>query len=269
MASAQRRRPRATALLAALLVGALASVWAAASATDAAAEACPGSGSGPCPYVATQIVGRRAEGMLRFPEAVAVDAQGDVYVADQLSYVVQKFTAGGTFETEWGSYGGGHGQFGPIGGLATDAAGDVYVVDSSHNRIQKFDPNGNFLTSWGHRGSEPGEFNFGSSQNYTQPPGGGIAVAGNYVYVADSGNDRVERFNPQGGEPLAWGSYGSGPGQFSYPRGVAANESEVIVSDDDNHRLEKFTPNGAFEAAVGTQGAGPEQFSFPYGVALD
>jgi tripartite motif-containing protein 71 len=235
----------------------------------ASAEACPGSGSAACPYSSVQQIGASAAGALRFPEAVAVDATGDVYVADQLGYAVQKFSAAGAFETQWGSFGGGHGQFGPIGGLAIDASGDVYVVDSSHNRIEKFDPNGNFLLAWGRSGSEPGEFHFGSSQNFTRPPGGGIAVSGNYVYVADSGNDRIERFNLQGGEPLAWGTKGSAPGQFSYPRGVAANESEVIVSDDDNHRIEQFNPEGAFEAAVGTNGTGPGQFGFPYGVALD
>ncbi len=236
---------------------------------SAAAEACPGSGSDPCPYSSVQIIGQRGEGVLRFPEAVAVDTQGDVYVADQLSYVVQKFSAAGAFETEWGSYGGGHGQFGPIGGLAVDSAGDIYVVDSSHNRIQKFGPNGEFITTWGKRGSELGEFAFGSSQNPSQPPGGGIAVSGAHVYVADSGNNRVERFNLEGGEATAWGNHGSAPGQFSYPRGLAANESEVIVSDDDNHRLEKFSPEGAFEAEAGSAGDGPGQFSFPYGVALD
>ena len=236
----------------------------------ARAEACPGSGRQPyCPYVSVQTIGQRGESVLRFPEAVAVDTQGDVYVADQLSYVVQKFTAAGAFETQWGSYGGGHGQFGPIGGLATDAAGNVYVLDSSHNRIQKFDPNGNFLASWGHSGSELGQFSFGSSQNYTQPPGGGIAVAGNYVYVADSGNNRIERFNLSGGEAMQWGTHGELPGQFSYPRGLAANAGEVIVSDDDNHRVEKFSPDGAFESEVGTNGSGPGQFGFPYGVALD
>lgn len=235
----------------------------------AAAEACPGSGGGACPYTAVQIVGQRAEGVLRFPEAVAVNATGDVYVADQLSYVVQRFSAAGAFETEWGSYGGGHGQFGPIGGLAVDAAGDVYVVDSSHDRIEKFGPGGEFITAWGHAGSEVGEFDFGSSQSPGQPPGGGIAVAGEHVYVADSGNDRIERFNLEGGEATAWGTRGSGPGQFSYPRAVAADESEVIVSDDDNHRIEKFSPEGAFEAESGSQGDGPGQFGFPYGVALD
>ncbi len=195
------------------------------SITTAAAWATPCPGAISCPYVAAQVIGQRAEGVLRFPEAVAVDAQGNVYVADQLSYVVQKFSPAGDIRGEWGSYGGGHGQFGPIGGIATDAASNVYVVDSSHNRIQKFDTNGNFLTAWGHQGSEVGEFNFGSSQNYTKPPGGGIAVAGNYVYVADSGNDRIERFNLSGGEGMAWGTKGSGLGQFSYPRGVAANET--------------------------------------------
>src|SRR6266566_6054591 len=247
----------------------LASAFTLATGASARADACPGSGAGSCPYVAVQSIGQRAEGVLRFPEAVTLDPQGDVFVADQLSYVVQKFSPDGAFETEWGSYGGGHGQFGPIGGLAADAAGDVYVVDSSHNRIEKFDPSGSFITSWGHRGNAPGQFRFFSSQNPTQPPGGGIAAAGGYVYVADSGNDRIERFNLEGGEPLAWGTRGTGPGQFSYPRGVAANSSEVLVADDDNHRIEKFDTSGAFEASAGSQGTGPGKFGFPYGVALD
>ncbi|HUB74973.1 MAG TPA: hypothetical protein VL979_13195 [Solirubrobacteraceae bacterium] len=232
-------------------------------------EACPGSGRAGCPYTQVQSIGQRGEGVLRFPEAVAVDTQGDVYVADQLSYAVQKFTAAGQFETQWGTYGAGPGQFGPIGGLAVDAAGDVYVVDSSHDRIEKFGPDGDFITQWGKRGSALGQFSFGSSQKPSQPPGGGIAVAGQYVYVADSGNDRIERFNLAGGEALAWGSKGSAPGQFSYPRGVAADEGEVIVSDDDNHRVEKFSADGAYEGEAGSQGEGAGQFGFPYGVALD
>jgi tripartite motif-containing protein 71 len=267
MECARHRTPQAAIVAAASV--ALACAALAVAPAIAAAEACPGSGSQPCPYSSVQVIGQRAEGLLRFPEAVAVDMQGDVYVADQLSYVVQKFTAAGAFETQWGSYGSGHGQFGPIGGLAVDAAGDVYVVDSSHNRIQKFGPNGEFITTWGKKGSELGEFDFGSSQNPSQPPGGGIAVSGDHVYVADSGNNRIERFNLEGGEATAWGSHGSAPGELSYPRAVAANESEVIVSDDDNHRLEKFSPEGAFEAETGSAGDGPGQFGFPYGVALD
>jgi tripartite motif-containing protein 71 len=259
------RRLSATALAAALAALALC----AAGAPTAGAEVCAGSNGRPCPYLAVQVIGQRAEGVLRFPEAVALDSQGDVYVADQLSYVVQKFGPSGAFLGEWGSYGGGHGQFGPIGGIALDAAGNVYVVDSANNRIQKFSPGGAFITSWGGSGHGLGRFRFGSSTNPAQPPGGGIAVAGNYVYVADSGNDRIERFNLSGGEPLQWGSPGAGLGQFSDPRGLAANGSEVIVADDGNNRVQRFDPNGVFQAAVGGLGAGPAQFDHPFGVALD
>src|SRR6202167_5894207 len=225
--------------------------------------------AGGCPYSSMSIIGMRAEGVLRFPEAVAVDAFGNVYIADQLSFVVQKFSAAGQYLGQWGSYGGGHGQFGPIGGLATDAAGDVYVVDSEHNRIEKFNSSGEFITAWGHFGNELGQFNFGSSLNPTQPPGGGIAVYGSYVYVADSGNDRIERFNLEGGEALELGDYRTGPGQFSYPRGVAANASEVLVTDDDNHRIEKFSSSGQFEGLTGSEGTTGDRFGFPYGIALD
>jgi tripartite motif-containing protein 71 len=265
----RRHRPTTARLARALLIGLLASIAIGTSATGARAEACAGSGAGECPYSSAQIIGQRAESILRFPEAVAVDAQGDVYVADQLSYVVQKFSAAGTFEAEWGSYGGGPGQFGPIGGLATDAAGDVYVVDSSHNRIERFDSNGNFLGEWGHSGHELGHFSFGSSQVYNNPPGGAIAVAGEYVYVADSRNNRIQRFNLEGGEAMEWGTQGSEPGQFDYPRGVAANGSEVLVADDKNGRIQKFGPEGAFQATVGSTGTGTGQFDAPFGVALD
>jgi DNA-binding beta-propeller fold protein YncE len=145
----------------------------------------------------------------------------------------------------------------------------VYVLDSSHNRIEKFDSDGDFITQWGDSGSGLGQFQFGSSQKPSEPPGGGIAIAGSYVYVADTGNDRIERFNLEGGEAFEWGSAGSGPGEFSHPRGVAANASEVIVADDDNQRIQKFDLSGDFQRASGTQGQRPGQFDFPYGVALD
>lgn len=259
--SPRRRLARAWPVLLALVL---------ALPANAKAEACPGSGDAPaCPYASAALLGERAESILRFPEAVAVDDAGNVYVADQLSYVVQKFNSNGEYIDAWGSYGGGHGQFGPIGGLATDAAGDVYVVDSEHDRIEKFGPNGEYIGDWGRKGHELGEFEFYSSQNYTQPPGGGIAVAGEYVYVADSGNNRIERFNLNGGEPLAWGSYGDGPGRLDYPRALAANANEVLVADPDDYRIERFTPNGEYEGSVGSHGEKGLRFTFPYGISLN
>ena len=216
-----------------------------------------------------QTIGRRAEGVLRFPEAVAVGPAGDIYVADQLGYTVQEFSPAGTPENQWGSFGGGHGQFGPIGGIATDPAGNVYVVDSSHDRIQKFTAAGAFVTAWGHHGSEVGQFSFGSSQDFTKPPGGGIAVTSRLRVRRRQRQQPDRALQPRRSRTGGLGHQGQGPGQFSYPRGVAANASEVLVSDDDNHRIEQFNTEGAFVAAVGSNGTGPGQFGFPYGVALD
>jgi DNA-binding beta-propeller fold protein YncE len=115
-----------------------------------------------CPYATVSEIGKRGEGVLRFPEAVAVAPSGNIYVADQLGYIVQEFTPAGAFVGQWGSFGGGRGQFGPIGGIATDPAGNVYVLDSSHNRIEKFTAAGAFIKQWGRQGSEVGRFSFGS-----------------------------------------------------------------------------------------------------------
>ena len=151
----------------------------------------------------------------------------------------------------------------------TDAVGDVYVVDSGHDRVEKFGRNGEYVASWGHRGGALGQFNFFSSPNPVYPPGGGIVVVGNYVFVSDTENNRIERFNLEGGEVMAWGSQGAAPGQLNYPRGLAGNATELLVADDGNDRIEKFSLNGEYEGAVGTLGTGLGQFQNPFGVAVD
>ena len=252
------RRASFSAVAALLLIG--------ATAARALASPCAGSGGGGCPYASVTILGQRAEGVLRFPEAVALDGQGDLYVADQLSYVVEKFTLAGAFQTQWGSYGS---RARPVRAdrrsrhrcpgrrlrrrLRAQPHREVHLRRRLHRQL-------------GAQRQRPRPVQLRSSKTPSQPPGGGIAVAGDYVYVADSGNNRVERFNLEGGEPMQWGSEGSGPGQFDYPRAIAANAAEVIVSDDDNHRIEKFDPNGNLKAIDGTAGTG-DQFGYPYGVS--
>jgi hypothetical protein len=62
--------------------------------------------------------------------------------------------------------------------------------------------------------------------------------------VADAGNDRIQKFDGSGNFLLAWGSEGSGNGQFNLPHGVAVDAAgNLYVADNFNHRIQKFTTN--------------------------
>ena len=82
------------------------------------------------------------DGEFNNPNGVAVDAAGDVYVADYGNSRIQKFTSAGTFIIKWGGSGSGDGQFINAAGVAVDSAGNVYVADTFNNRVQKFDQTG-------------------------------------------------------------------------------------------------------------------------------
>src|SRR5207245_596814 len=89
------------------------------------------------------------DGQFNFPEGVAVDSSGNVYVADGNNRI-QKFDSTGTFLTKWGTFGTEDGHFAVPEGVAVDpSSGNVYVADTQNPRIQKFDPTGTFLTKWG------------------------------------------------------------------------------------------------------------------------
>ena len=87
---------------------------------------------------------------------VAVDANGNVYVADEENNRIQKFTSDGTFITKWGHKGYDDGEFDIPTGVAVDPVGNIYVADSDSYRIQKFTPDGNFITKWGSWGKDEG-----------------------------------------------------------------------------------------------------------------
>lgn len=180
-------------------------------------------------------------GQLNYPEAIALDTTGNVYVADTGNNRVETFTSTGTYETAWGGAGSGNGQFNQPHGIAVDSSADVYVADTANNRIQKFTATGAYVTQWGSLGAGNGQFN--------QPVAVAVGFGGN-VYVVDTFNDRVQEFAPDGTYLLQWGTRGSGNGQFLFPQGIAVDVlGNVYVADEDNNRIQVFAADGTYQTA--------------------
>src|SRR4051812_7501540 len=192
------------------------------------AAACPGAAD-PCPYSAAGVIGARAGGVLRFPQASAVGPDGTVYVADQYTHAIQVFTPDGRFLRELGS------DLTSVGAVAVAPDGVVYVADGS-DRIDRYAPDGRLLGSWGRSGDGVGEFHFGTGGGNDSGAGGGLAIGNNSVWVADTRNDRIQRFALDGTAP----SVVVEAGQVKRPQGLAVSGGRLIVADDNNHRLAVF-----------------------------
>ncbi len=197
------------------------------------------------------------DGEFSWPDGIAVDAAGNVYVADSANDRIQKFTGAGRFLTKWGSRAIGDGHLYTPLSVAVDAAGNVYAVDE-WNFIQKFTAQGVFLDRWL------------PADGHLYHPGWVTVDATGNVYLADSAYDRVQKFTGEGSLLTSWGSPGSGDGEFAGPHGVAVDTAgHVHVMDTSNFRVEKFTGEGVFLAKWGSPGYGDGQFSIARGLAVD
>lgn len=223
-------------------------------------RACPGAQQ--CPYQAVTTIGHRGEGVLRYPEALALGSDGQVWVADQFSSVVEHFSADGRFLGQWGQHGHLPGEFDAVGGLALSEDGrDLYLVDATHDRVEEFDLSGRLVRWWGGHGKAPGRFDFGGGAPGV-PPGGGIALGGGHVYVSDTANDRVERFSLDGGGATVW------RGNLSSPHGLAFHDGHLYVTDTGAGRVLELTSRGGILRSAGSPGEGDGQFESPWDLAV-
>ena len=118
-----------------------------------------------------------------------------------------------------------------------------------------------FVTKWGSQGGEDGKF--------SSPKRLAVDSSG-YVYVADTGNERIQKFTSDGTFVNKWGGPGSGDGEFSSPSGVAVDSSGyVYVSDTGNDRIQRFTSDGTYVSQWGSYGSGNGEFNGPEGIAVD
>ena len=137
----------------------------------------------------------------------------------------------------------------------------ILVSDENH-RIQKISMNGDRVASVGGYGSGRQQFNF--------PVGIAISPITGQVYIADSGNDRIQVLNPDLTFSRSFGKVGSANGQFKYPRDIAIDSQGLVyVTDWGNYRIQKFTSNGKFVAQFGSKGSGHGLLVSPCGITID
>jgi DNA-binding beta-propeller fold protein YncE len=184
-------------------------------------------------WVEVWVTSGTGKGFFSDPKGVALDKNGNLYVADSSNSLTQKFDPSGKFLTQWGSYGSGNGQFSAPMGIVVDTNGNIYVADSGNDRIQKFTSIGAYVTQFGgSQGTNNDQFEYPTS----------IAVDTNdNVYVVD--NDRIQVFTSTGDFVTRWGSMGTDNYSFSNPMGIAVDgKGNVYVADSANDRIEKFSP---------------------------
>ncbi len=220
-------------------------------------------------------------GQFADPQGVAGDLfDGNIYVADTFNDRIEELPYGSsaTVPSNWltfGFSGTGAGQFNSPTGVAVDpAVGFLWVTDYSNNRVQKIvygaDPT--VGTNWSITGgtapgTAPGQFN---------APKGIFVDNQEYTWVADSGNNRIQKTNGGGSWTTLGGTAsGSAPGQFNAPQEVTVDSNgNLFVADTGNNRIQKIafgkdpTVSGNW-TVIGGPGSGAGQFSTPVGVAVD
>ncbi|WP_395750680.1 hypothetical protein [Prosthecobacter sp.] len=193
-----------------------------------------------------------------FPQGVAVDGSGNLYVADTNNQLVRKITSGGVVTTLAGSgfpgYLDGTGTgayfFSPSG-IAVEGAGTVYVADNNNQVIRKVTPAGVVTTLAGTANTSEGTPDgTGADARFRNPMGVATDGEGN-VYVADSNNSTVRKITPSGvvttiggTARVVGGAEGIGAAaQFSTPRGLAVTADGVVfLADTSNHRISQGMP---------------------------
>ncbi|HDR9100769.1 TPA: hypothetical protein QDB15_004124 [Burkholderia vietnamiensis] len=224
-----------------------------------------------------------------YPIGVAVDANGNVYVADSTAQKIRKITPAGVVTTLAGSgqLGGADGSatvasFNDPAGIALDGTGNVYVADATGGRIRKISPTGVVSTLAGSGVPAYGD-GTGAAASFKRPIGIAVDQSGN-IYVADWGNNDIRKVTPTGVVTTLAGSNspgsvnGTGTGaSFSGPMDVAVDKSgNIYVADSNNNQIRMVTQQAVVTTLAGSSTRGDDngpaasaKFNTPRGVAMD
>lgn len=101
-------------------------------------------------------------------------------------------------------------------------------------------------------------------------PEGIAADSSGNIYIADTGNNRIRKYNSSLTHQLNWGGIGSADGQFNTPRGICVDGADrIYVADSANNRIQVFSNIGTFLGKFGIGGSGNSELSNPVGVSVN
>ena len=149
---------------------------------------------------------------------------------------------------------------GGLSGIAIHDSGDVYVSCSDDRCVRVFDQGGHEKRTVGSGGSGDGQL---------RGPYG-LSIKGDVMYVADTGNHRIQKLTIGGQFLQKFGQHGSGQGQFNRPRAVIVDQRDMmIVADTGNHRVVILDQNGHWLLTINGNVSGAQDFKYPHSLALD
>jgi len=198
-------------------------------------------------------------GYFRLPSGVALGSNGYLYICDfSVDRVTKQYSVpsyqeepGPTLHspfTVWGESGSGSGEFDHPGGIEIDDEGRVYVADSRNSRIQIFDSYGDCIGEWGPPEGYREQYEDDGEMKYLWRPGC-LAIDHQNGYLYTTGDwywsYKVFKFDLDGSFIEAFGSSGSGLGQFSGISGIAVDEEgNLYVTESLNDRVQILDSQG-------------------------
>jgi uncharacterized protein (TIGR03437 family) len=219
-----------------------------------------------------------------YPHGVAVDAAGNVFIADTFNNRIRKVSAGGIVTTIAGGGTAGLGDGGPATSaslssptvVAVDASGNLFIADPYNNRIRKVSASG-IITTVAGNGTQGfgGDGGPATSASLDTPFGVAVDSSGN-LFIADTGNYRIRKVSASGiittvagnGTPGLAGDGGAATSaSLSLAYAVAVDVSgNLFIADTYNDRIRQVSAGGIITTVAGV---GTVPFVYPTGVAVD